>query len=330
MKGIMDLGGIIPPLPTPFAGDRVDIDRFRENLEHWMGWEGMSVPEGPGPFRLSGVLVAGSNGEAPLLEQEEVDALVKVAREVVPSDRLLLMGTGRQSTAAARFASRRAAVLGADAVLVGTSNYFRRQLHNDDLIAHFEAVAAAVRVPVIMYSVPRFAGFDIPVAAIKRLASNPAIAGIKDSSGDTGRVVEILAGDHPVQGDGFRVMAGNATVFYPALACGAAGGILAVANVVPGLACALLNAWEANDQDAARRIQKRLTPLARAVTVEYGIAGLKEALDLIGLYGGAPRAPLRLLDRTDRAELSRILEHALWAEGEEMGGGSRLVDLVKS
>ncbi len=325
----MDLGGIIPPVPTPFADEKVDLDRFRENLARWMAWEGMSTPDGPGPFRLAGVLVAGSNGEGPLLTEAEVDALVRTARAAVPSDRLLLVGTGRESTSAAAAAARRAADLGADAVLVGTPSYFRHQIGPDELMAHFDAVAAATPVPVIAYSVPRFSGFEIPVAVVQRMFANPAFAGIKDSSSDTSRIVEILAGDHPVQGDGFRVMAGNATVFYPALACGAAGGILAVACVVPGLACALLAAWGANDQDAARRIQKRLTPLARAVTVEHGIAGLKEALDLIGLYGGPPRMPLHPLSKPARAALNRTLQHALWAEGEELGAGSRLVDLVK-
>jgi 4-hydroxy-2-oxoglutarate aldolase len=325
----MDLGGIIPPVPTPFSGEQVDLDRFRENLRQWMAWEGMSLPEGPGLFRLAGVLVAGSNGEAPLLTEAEAEGLVAAARKIVPPDRLLLVGCGRESTAAAAAAARRAADLGADAVLVGTPNYFRHQIGPDDLVAHFEAVAAATPVPVIAYSVPRFSGFEIPVGVAQRMSSNPAFAGIKDSSTDTSRIVEILAGDNPVQGDGFRVMAGNATVFYPALACGAAGGILAVACVAPGLACALLAAWSANDQDAARRIQKRLTPLARAVTVEHGIAGLKEALDLIGMYGGPPRAPLRPLSKPARAALNRTLQHALWAEGEELGAGSRLADLVK-
>jgi phosphate/sulfate permease len=87
----MDLGGIIPPVPTPFSGEQVDLDRFRENLRQWMAWEGMSLPEGPGLFRLAGVLVAGSNGEAPLLTEAEAEGLVAAARKIVPPDRLLLM-----------------------------------------------------------------------------------------------------------------------------------------------------------------------------------------------------------------------------------------------
>jgi 4-hydroxy-2-oxoglutarate aldolase len=326
----MDLAGIIPPVPTPFEGESVDLFRFRENLGRWLAWEGMPAADGPGPgpYRLAGVLVAGSNGEGPLLEDGEIDALVRVARQVVPAGRLLLVGTGRESTAGGIAAARRAADLGADAVLVSPPGYFREQVPASDLIRHYEAIAASTPVPIILYSAPRFSGMEIPVPVVKRLASDPAIAGLKDSSTDTGRIVEILAGDHPVEGDGFRVMAGNATVFYPALACGAAGGILAAACVVPGLACGLMAAWAANNQDAARRIQKRLSPLARAVTVGYGIAGLKATLDHIGLHGGNPRPPLMPLAAGARSELIKVLEHALWAEDQDLASGPRLGDPV--
>jgi 4-hydroxy-2-oxoglutarate aldolase len=326
----MDLGGIILPVPTPFTDGRVDLDRFRDNVERWMAWEGSAVPGGPDLLRLTGILVAGSNGEAPLLEQDEVDALTEQARRVVPADRLLLVGTTRESTPGAVAAAQRAAERGADAVLVGAPAYFRGQLTPEAMVGHFEAVAAAIPIPLVLYSVPKFTGFEIPTGVVKRLASHPMVAGLKDSGSDTARIIDIMAGDHPVEGDGFRVMAGNANVFYPALACGAAGGILAVACVVPGLACALMAAWAANDQDAARRIQKRITPLARAVTAQHGIAGLKAALDSIGLYGGPPRAPLSSLEASAREELAPVLEHALWAEGEELGAGSRLVDLARS
>ena len=325
----MDLSGIIIPVPTPFSNGNVDLGRFRGNLERWMAWEGSSVPGGPELLHLAGALVAGSNGEAPLLKQSEIDALTEEARRLVPSERLLLVGTGRESTEEAVEAAQRAAERGADAVLVGAPIYFRQEIQPEALVAHFAAIAAAIPIPIIIYSVQRFSGFEVPVPLVKRLASNPAVAGLKDSSTNTSRIVEIMAGDHPVEGDGFRVMAGNATVFYPALACGAAGGILAVACVVPGLVCALLAAWAANDQDAARRIQKRLTPLARAVTTEHGVAGLKCALDMIGLYGGPARKPLVGLGSKARAELEKVLQHALWAEGEELGAGSRLVDLRK-
>jgi 4-hydroxy-2-oxoglutarate aldolase len=326
----MDLSGIIIPVPTPFVEGEVEMGRFRSNLERWMAWEGSTVPGGSELMNLAGILLAGSNGEAPLLTQDETDRMTEEARRLVPSERLLIVGTGRESTAQAVEAAKRAAERGADAVLVGAPMYFRHEIRADSMVAHFTAVAEAIPIPVILYSVQRFTGFQIPVPVIQRLASNPGIAGIKDSGTDTARIVEILAGDHPVAGDGFRVMAGNATVFYPSLACGAAGGILAVACLVPGLVCSLLGAWAANDQDAARRIQKRLTPLARAVTSEHGIAGLKCALDMIGLHGGAPRRPLEEVSSSARGELNRVLEHALWAEGEEMGTGSRLVDLVRS
>lgn len=326
----MDLSGIILPVPTPFNAAGVDLARYGENLERWVAWEGRPGHPGLGSdlFRVAGFLIAGSNGEAPFLTEPEVDALVQTARRVIPDDRLLLVGAGRESTPATIDAVRRAAEQGANAVLVRTPNAFRSQLTETDLIAHFEAVTEASTVPVILYSVPHRIGQQMPVSVVKALASNPGVAGIKDSSSDTARVVEILAGDRPVAGDGFRVLAGNATVFYPALACGAAGGVLAVACVVPGLCCALMAAWASNAQDLARQIQKRLTPLARAVTTQFGVGGLKGALDMIGMHGGSPRRPLRALNKEARADLRRVLDHALWSEDQELAPGPRLGDPV--
>ncbi|MFQ5718201.1 MAG: dihydrodipicolinate synthase family protein [Acidobacteriota bacterium] len=327
----MDLSGVILPVPTPFSDGRVDLARFRDNLVRWLTWEGRPGHPGLGgePFRIAGVLVAGSTGEAPFLTEDEVEALIVAARAVVPEDRILLAGAGRESTASTIEAVRRAGDAGASAVLVRPPNAFRPHLGETALVAHFDAVLAAAAVPMVLYSVPAHIGPGMPVGVVTSLAANPGVAGVKDSSPDTARIVEILAGDRPVKGDGFRVMAGNATVFYPALACGAAGGILAVACVVPGLACSLMAAWASNSQDLARHIQKRLTPIARAVTTRFGIAGLKAALDMIGLFGGEPRSPLQPLDEAARAELRAELDHALWSEDQELALGPRLGDPVE-
>ena len=332
MAAPMDLSGIILPVPTPFRDGRLDTDMLRDNLARWMAWEGRASggPGGRAPWRIAGIVIGGSNGEAPLLEPEELWALLKAARPLVPADRLLLAGAGCESTAATLQTVLRAAELGADAVLVRPPILFRSHLTAADLVRHFEAVAVESPVPVVLYSAPRLSGADIPVHVAKALACDPVVAGLKDSGTDTGRIVEVLAGDHPVAGDGFRVLAGNATVFYPALACGAAGGILAVACLVPGLACGLQAAWEAGDQDGARRMQKRLTPLTRAVTNVHGVAGLKAALDRIGLFGGLPRRPLAPLSIEAREDLFRVLDHALWAEDQELDGGARLGDPVEA
>jgi 4-hydroxy-2-oxoglutarate aldolase len=109
----MDVHGVFPPIPTPFKDESVDRRALANNVSKWM------------KTKLSGIVVLGSNGEAPLLEDQEADLAIATAREAVPSERLLIAGTGRESTAATITATQRAARLGADAVLVGRRLFSR-------------------------------------------------------------------------------------------------------------------------------------------------------------------------------------------------------------
>jgi 4-hydroxy-2-oxoglutarate aldolase len=118
-----------------------------------------------------------------------------------------------------------------------------------------------------------------------------------------GRIVSSVPAD-------FEVACGNAPVFYPALCAGATGGVLAVANCVPRLVVALFDAFAAGDHPRARLLQQSLTPLAAAVTATWGVAGLKGAMDLVGLRGGAVRSPLLPLSSPAREEIRILLEQA--------------------
>ena len=273
----MRLEGVLPPIPTPFAGDRVDEAAMRANVARWMR------------TRVRGVVVLGSNGEAPLLDESESDAAVAAARDEVPPDRLCLAGTGRESTVAAMRAAKRAAALGADAVLVRTPAYFRTLLTAGALTDHYRAVADAAPVPVILYNFTALTGVTLPVEAVARLAEHPNIIGMKESGSDL-RFVSALIDATP---DDFAVMAGSAPVFYASLLVGAAGGILALASAVPDLCVELYELARAGRLDEARALQRRLTPLAGLVTSIHGVPGLKAALSLLGYAAGDPRPPLR-------------------------------------
>ena len=291
----MSLRGVIPPLVTPFQADgALDLASFQANLESLSA------------FDLAGFLVLGSNGEAASLEEEEKLALVAAARRGVARDRLLLVGTGMESTRATIALGRRVADLGADAVLVLTPHYYKPRMTPDALRRHFEAVADASPVPVYLYSVPAFTGLTWPAGLAQALAGHPRIAGMKESSGDVGLLSRVVA-SVPAS---FRVACGNALAFYPSLCVGAAAGVLAVANCAPRPAIALLRAFEAGDHARARRIQEALAPLAAAVTAGHGVAGLKETMSMIGLRGGTVRAPLLPAPASVRDELRPLLEAA--------------------
>ena len=274
----MELAGVYPPIATPFdAGDGVDARAVRANVERWIG------------AGVRGIVALGSNGEAPLLDETESDAVIAAARDGVPAGRLLIAGTGRESTRGTIAASLRAAALGADAVLVRTPSYFKPRMTPAALAAHYTAVADAVPVPVLLYNYPAVTGITLGADTVGRLARHANIAGIKETSTDAAQLGAFV---DAAGGERFEVLAGSAPAFYAALCLGARGAILAAACVVPRACVALLEAYRAGDHAAARELQRRLMPIATAVTSGLGVPGLKLAMDMAGYTGGAPRAPL--------------------------------------
>jgi 4-hydroxy-2-oxoglutarate aldolase len=272
----MNLHGIFPPIPTPFADDEIDTAALCRNISRWM------------TTRVAGLLLLGSNGEAPAIDADEADRLTRAARDVVPAGRTLIVGAGEESTRLTIAAVRRAAAAGADAVLVRTPAYFKRQMTTPVFVRHFTAVADASPVPVLPYNVPGLTGVSMAAEAVAELATHPNIAGVKDSSADLTLVADLVS----LTPAGFPVLVGSAPTLYASLCVGASGAIVAAACVVPVLVVDLYEAARAGRHEEALALQRRITPLARSVTTVYGVPGLKAALDLAGYHGGAPRLPL--------------------------------------
>jgi 4-hydroxy-2-oxoglutarate aldolase len=288
------LRGILPPLVTPFHADgALDLAAFEANLESYAAED------------LAGYVVLGSNGEAASLEEDEKLSLLRAARRR-SGPRLVIAGTGLESTRSTIALTRKAADTGADAALVLTPSCFKSQMTVEALRRHYEAVAEASPVPVLLYSFPAVTGLAFPPALAPAVAGHPRIVGLKESSGDVGLLGRILS-SVPAS---FVVACGSAPAFYPSLCLGAAAGILAVANCAPRPALALFRAFAAGDHARARRIQEALTPLAVAVTATHGVAGLKAAVDLSGRRGGSVRAPLLPLAPAVHEELRRLLDAA--------------------
>lgn len=287
------LRGIFPPVPTPFASSSGDVDlaALRSQLTRLS------------EARLAGALVLGSNAEAGLLDESEADAIVRTARAVVPRDRTLIVGTGRESTRATIAASARAADLGADVVLVRAPSFFKSQMTPEALQRHYEAVADASPVPVMLYNVPGMAGFSLTASLVATLAGHPNVVGIKETSNDLERHAQFAM----VSPERFAVLSGWAPVAYPAWTMGAKGAIIAVANVVPEACATLWDHAQAGRHAEARELQQRLLPLARLVSSVYGVAGLKFALDELGFPGGPVRAPLLPVSASAAADISSAL-----------------------
>lgn len=290
--GPLKLDGIYPPIPTPFDADGgVDDEALRANLRFWSR------------FDLRGIVALGSNGEAVLLDPDERIHVVRTVRTTIPEDRLLIAGTGCQGTRATIDLTRRAAAAGADAVLVLPPSYYRGRMTTDALTAHFMAVADASPVPVILYNMPACTGLDLDAALVVRLASHENILGMKDSGGDLvkmGAIRERL-------GPGFQILAGSAGFLLPALSVGAVGGVLALANIAPEACLEIVRAVRDGRLEEACEIQVRMVPVNTAVTRRWGVAGLKAAMEMLGLRGGPVRAPLQPLSAEQREELRAIL-----------------------
>jgi 4-hydroxy-2-oxoglutarate aldolase len=292
----IELDGIYPPVPTFFEADEgLDLATLRTHVER---------------LRQKGItrfVALGSNGEAVHLDDPERRAVITAMREAAGRETQILAGAGIDSTRATIELCRLAAECGADAALVLPPHYYRSRMTVRVLQAHYQTVADASPIPVVIYNMPgNAAGLDIDADTAIALSLHPNIAGMKDSSGNIAKMAEIVAGAR----EGFKVLAGSAGFLLPALVVGATGAIAALANIAPK-ECLRLHAFaDEGKLEAARELQARLVPVNAAVTSGFGVAGLKAALQFVAHYGGEPRRPLAPLDERERVHLRSLLTQA--------------------
>lgn len=290
----MTFEGVFAPVPTPFDDDeRLDVDRLKAALRRWL-----TTP-------LRGFVILGSTGEAAFVDEQEADQIVGAAREIVPPTRPFIVGSGRESTRSTIAATKRAAALGADAVLVRTPGFFKAQMTMDALVRHYLAVADASPIPILLYNFTAVTGVNLLPAAVARLANHPNIVGVKESGGDVAQIADLVAST-PTD---FSVLAGSATTFYPALSVGAVGGILALSCVLPDACVRLYQLARERRYDEARDLQRQLAPVSRLVGSTYGVAGLKAALRIVEYDLGVARSPLIPVPQSGMSALKDALTH---------------------
>src|SRR5215467_11541707 len=215
----MTISGIFPALVTPFEPDgAVSLRGVRENIRRY------------NQTAVAGCVVLGSTGESVMLSREAAD-----------------------STSETIARTRRAADLGYAAALVKTPYYYKPVYKAETFIRHYRAVADASPIPVLLYSVPQFTGITLETPEILTLAAHPNIVGIKDSSGNIQRVVEIVAG-----ANNFQMLTGSASVVFPSLSVGATGAILALGSAFPEKCVALYQLFRQKMYDQALELQGKL------------------------------------------------------------------------
>jgi 4-hydroxy-2-oxoglutarate aldolase len=288
----MDFSGIFAPLTTPFAPDgSVAFSLFRENLARYN-----RTP-------LAGYTINGSTSESVLLRWDEVYSIWEAAKDASAPGKILIAGAGAESTAETIEHANRAAALGFDAALIRTPSFFKPAITTQLLEEHYLRVADAVRIPILIYSVPIFTHVTVEAPLVARLARHPNIVGMKDSSGDVKGIAEIVAASPK----DFQLLGGSAATLYESLRRGAVGGILALACAFPELCAEVWQAVRASNFTLAESLQQKLMVPSKILGTDYGIAGLKYALDQLGYAGGLPRPPLLPVSEAGRRAIDAML-----------------------
>jgi 4-hydroxy-2-oxoglutarate aldolase len=289
---LMDLRGIFPPLTTPFNADgSIAPARLRENIARY------------NKTGLAGYVLNGSTGESVLLRWEEIYRLWETAKESAAPGKILVAGSGAESTAETIEHTNRAASLGYDIALVRTPHYFKPQMTTAALAEYYLRVADAARIPIMIYSVPIFTNLKVEASLIERVAKHANIIGMKDSSGDVPAVAKIIA----AAPKNFRMLVGSSSTLFESLEIGAVGAILALACAFPELCVEIYEASLAGNSSHAHTLAQKLIAPAKMLGPQYGIAGLKYTLDRLGYFGGPTRPPLLPVDEAAKREIDVML-----------------------
>jgi 4-hydroxy-2-oxoglutarate aldolase len=283
--------GIFPPVTTPFDVATGDVapDAFRDNVARLLA------------AGVDGIVVGGSTGEATMLADAEQRALVKLARKELRDGAWLIAGTGGESTRQTIAATHAAADEGAHAVLVRPPSYFSLATTPASLLAHFRAIADASPVPVLVYNIPKYTHLSLAPALLQQLTDHERIIGVKDSSGDPKNLAAYREAVPQ-----WTVLVGGASLLFTALELGCQGGVVGVACFAPALCVQLVREFERGHRAAAGQLQERITPLDKEIVGKLGPAGVKAAMDAVGLQGGPVRPPLAPLPPADRERVHAL------------------------
>ena len=367
----MLLHGIFPPITTPFYPDgNIYFKKLEANVEHYS-----KTP-------IAGIVALGSTGEAIFLSDQERRDVLKSTCEAAAATKLLIAGTGSESAIDTLKLTDYAAELGYDVALVRTPFYYKKQMQPANILAFYRTVADRSPLPVMIYSVPPFTGYDIPVELVIELADHPNIIGMKESGGDVEKVRRMVEGTRHVKRSakvtetfdavtprmlkaggqgrelvpvgalagsaegttsesrssrralthdlhqttpsstevtvisgvktrqkevGFQLLVGAAQTLEPSLQAGAVGAILAFADAAPTACYEIYAARKEGDIELARLKQERISKAAQQVVGEFGIAGMKHAMDFNGYFGGPVRLPLLPLTADLKAEVEHLM-----------------------
>jgi len=287
------LSGIFPALVTPFQKGTLSLSGLKSNIKKL------------NRFDFTGYVVLGSTGEGILMDEQEGLHAIETVRAAAAPGKIVIAGTGSESSSGTIEFSNKAAQAGADYSLVVTPFYYKAQMTAAALEAYYREVAEKSKIPIIIYTVPKFTGLELPLQTIAAMATHPNVIGLKDSSGNVSAISETLKACPPE----FCVFQGHGSLLFSALLLGAKGGILALSNMAPAETVEIYKLFQAGDYEKAREMQFRLLPVNQKIVGGYGVPGIKCAVDMLGYAGGDPRPPLRPVNQEARDSIRKILKN---------------------
>ncbi len=268
--------GVIPPHVTPFTEDgSLDLKSLDRLIDFWLD------------SGVHALATCASNGEGPLLSKEERIQVIRGVVDSVGGQVPVIAGVSSPSTSGILSQVRDSVKAGADAVLITPPYYFKP--NERELEEHYSTVARESGLPIILYNVPKFVGYNLPLSLIRELVHEfDNIVGIKESSGLLWRISELIR----EVGDRISILAGTGDMLLPTLMLGGDGGIVGVAIFAPELAVDLYNSFKKGDLRKASKIQLTLTMLNEVIVKGLNqLSASKEALKMRGLPAGYPRRP---------------------------------------
>ena len=283
MKGFFK--GSATALITPFDEKGINFDALGELIEH-------QIAGG-----TDAIVFLGTTGEPSTMSFEEEHVLMDYAVKKVAGRSKVIFGCGSNNTADAVMTAKAAERFGGDGLLAVTPYY--NKCTQNGLVAYYKAICEAVSIPVIAYNVPGRTGVEIQPATMAKIAEIPNIAGIKDAGGNMSKTMETFR----LVREKCDVYSGEDALNLPILACGGAGVISVLSNIVPADVKKLCTLVFENKMDEAIALNDKLLPLANACFVEVNPIPVKEAMNLLGFDAGTPRAPLTRLEDAGKEKL---------------------------
>ena len=288
MKKAEIFRGVGTALITPFSDGEIDYDTLVRLIER-------QIDAG-----IDALIIGGTTAEAATLSDKERYELYKVARETVAGRCKLIFGTGTNDTRVAIKHTVFASELGCDGVLVVTPYYNRGTA--EGVVRHYESIAKASGVPILLYNVPSRTGVNLSIETLKRLAENEGIVGIKEASDSIDRLVSISSID------GLALYAGNDSQIYPVLSLGGIGAISVSSNLYPKETANICKYYFANNRVKSLQAQIDLLPVINALFLETNPSPVKYAMSKKGLCLPDMRLPMWLPTEATREKIDRIIE----------------------